>query len=227
MRGFDLMAVSFTRGGILSSATGESGLPLSDTVGQLFRLPRLYVESEKFLDSDHRPRNTQRLSGWRPRGISLDDDVMDVRANVVDVLASWCGMVVEEHQVTGPDKRTVELLASFLRAHLPWLRTHPAAADFADEIAGLVRAVRAVVYSEPEIQVGLGRCRYPGCDRVMTATIGTSGVATSAASTPHSVRCDAGHAWLPHQWLLLGTPAEQARHRDGREPRDPDPGAPA
>jgi hypothetical protein len=118
-------------------------------------------------------------------------------------------MVVDERGVTGPGGLDVRTLASFLQAHLDWLATHAVVADFAAEIAELVAGAGQVLNPAQVRTIDLGPCTRDGCARMVRASIS----AVNSGSVPQ-VRCDAGHAWRPQQWLDL-------RHRlepPGRPP---------
>jgi hypothetical protein len=170
-------------------------------------LPALYQECALDL-CHHGSRGTERLTGWWPGGISLNEAVMTVRSEMTGVLVSWCQLVVGERGVPDPGHLDLGQLANFLRTHLKWLAGHAAAGDFAAEIAGLFAAAGEVTSPSPGLTLDLGPCAEPCCDRILRATIGGPG------ETPaHQVRCDAGHIWAPAQWLLLGRQIEQAKQR--------------
>lgn len=59
------------------------------------------------------------------------------RAAVRGVLATWAHVVVTGRVVARP-ARSVAGLAEFLCRHIDWLGAHPAAAEFAAEVVGLV-----------------------------------------------------------------------------------------
>ncbi|MFF3781157.1 hypothetical protein [Streptomyces sp. NPDC001933] len=82
--------------------------------------------------------------------------------------------------------------------HLDWLITHSAASDFTHEVAMLVRAAEKAARPDSAPQIDLGPCVHPGCDSQMYAQTPSTGEGPSP-----DVRCDAGHVWPPHQWLLL------------------------
>lgn len=174
---------------------------------QLSGLPASYQECEEALQhrADH---SAGRVSGWWPGGICLDEAALAIRADMADILASWCQLVVGERGVAGPGNGTVGLLAAFLRVHLKWLGAHPAAADFAAEVAALVTAAAAVNSPDPGLTMDLGPCAQVGCDRIVRATIRGQG-----QSPAGRVRCDAGHVSQPDQWLLLGQRTESATRR--------------
>jgi hypothetical protein len=170
---------------------------------ELVGLPALHKDCERVL-TRRRQGYLKKVSGRRLNGICLDEAAVTVRSDIVRVLASWSGLVVGERGVTGPDKREVVQLAGFLDLHLDWLVAHPAAHDFAGEIATLATAARDVIDPGPAFRMELGRCEESGCGRTMYATIGAED-----ESLRHKVICEAGHVWQPQQWLLLGRRMEQ------------------
>ncbi len=181
---------------------------------QLADLPTLYKGSERVLE--HRRHHTsERVSGWRPACVCLDDSVVEVRSAMVEVLVSWCLMIMGERGVAGPGQRTVECLAAYLHAHLNWLVAHTAAADFASEIDELVNRARDVVGPARKPDIELGPCAAPDCGAVVRAIIGHGG-----ESAAYQVICEAGHVWQPGQWLALRRRIDQAGRRpDGASRR--------
>jgi hypothetical protein len=139
------------------------------------------------------------VRGRRTEGICLDDETVAVRSNMVEVLTSWCEMIVVERKVTSPKNRDVRTLASFLRAYLDWLATHAVAADFAEEIVSLVLSVRKVLNPAQTRTIDLAPCPRDGCGQMVRASIGTV-----QHRSPPQVCCDAGHTWQPREWLDLG-----------------------
>ncbi len=107
-----------------------------------------------------------------------------VRADVVDILSSWCSLVVCERGGIAPATGTVEDMVVFLDMSLVWLAKHDAAGDFAIEVRELAEAARGVA---PRV---LGVCDRGGCGRDVLA-----GGADA--------RCGAGHEWRPAEWLSL------------------------
>lgn len=172
---------------------------------QLSELPGLYLACEEVLEVS-RGRGVGRVSGWRPGGIRLNEHSLNNRAAMVKIVSSWCAMVVDEHAVIAPHSLEIDALTAFLRAHLDWLLAHPAAADFAAEISGLVAAAHDALQPAGGRDRVLGRCIERGCDHPIRAT-----VQLRNESPVQLVSCDAGHAWQPHQWMLLGRQLEQAR----------------
>lgn len=119
---------------------------------------------------------------------------------MVEVLLSWADVVTEKGSVADCSGRSeIGALASFLLDNLDWLTAHPAAADFAGEIAGLVAAAGSVLSPDADWRIALGRCVESGCDGTIYATVRSG----NAASVPR-VGCNAGHTWQAHQWLQLG-----------------------
>jgi hypothetical protein len=172
----------------------------------LIKLPALYKDCERVL-THRRQGYMKKVSGRRLNdGICLDDTAMTVRSDIVGVLVSWSGLVVDERGVTGPDKCEVARLVCFLDLHLDWLVAHPAANDFAGEIATLVNAARDVIDPDAARRMELGTCKESGCDYTMYATI-----RAEDESLRTKVICEAGHVWQPRQWLLLRHLMEQIR----------------
>jgi hypothetical protein len=152
-----------------------------------------------------RARDLERVRGGLPSGISLNDAAVTIRTEMVTVLASWAGLVVEERQVGRPPGRDVRALAKFLGVHVGWLAEHAAAADAAAEIAALVRAAEDMLAPETTVRVELGPCGLRGCGGVVSVIVGRGG-----DLAPKMVKCDGGHIWPPRQWLLLKHKIEQA-----------------
>lgn len=139
----------------------------------------------------------ERTSGTRGTGIPLNVEAVDARSQLMGVLASWAALVASERGIDSP-QRTPQALADFLRTHLVWLVAHSTAADFTHEVTALARSARRAARPNPVLRVELGPCVYPGCDSVMY-----SPVRAADAKLSKDVQCEAGHAWPPHQWLLL------------------------
>jgi len=117
----------------------------------------------------------------------VDVDAVRVCADVVDILSSWCSLVVCERGGIGPATKAVEDMAVFLDMNLVWLARHDAAGDFVVEVRELAEAARGTT-NRGEV---LGVCDRGGCGRDIVA----GGV---------DVRCGAGHEWRPAEWLSLG-----------------------
>jgi hypothetical protein len=206
--GGGLTAPEIARGLLLCGACrGRLGRQLTD-------LPGLYEESEQSLEYGRR-RPAERVSSWRPTGVRLDDNVVEMRSAMTEVLASWCLVVVVERGAARPGQPSVACLAAYLRAHLDWLGSHMAAADFAGEIDELVTSARDAFAPVKRPHIELGPCTAPGCDSVVRATAGDSDEAATCR-----VSCEAGHVWPPAQWLVLRQRIEQAgRSRPGAWPQ--------
>src|SRR6266498_1532605 len=138
------------------------------------------------------------------------EQALAVRSDTTHLLSSWSEMIVDERGVTGPTSLDVTALTSFVQAHLDWLAAHPAAADFADEIEGLAADGGLVLNAVPVRITELGPCTRDGCGRMVRAR------AVNQSSVPQ-VRCDAGHAWQPHQWLHLRHRLDPSGRRTARE----------
>jgi hypothetical protein len=159
----------------------------------LAELPELYRHCESLLVR-FPPAFTQRVAGSGTTGLVLDERVTEARRGIMAVLASWSGLVADERGVSRPRRDAAELSA-FLAVHLDWLLDHRAGPCFAEELLAAAAAAREVSGSGPRPGIELGRCVEEGCDNIMIATRG--------ASSEFEVRCAAGHAWRPCQWLRL------------------------
>jgi hypothetical protein len=95
-------------------------------------------------------------------------------------------------------------MTTFLVRHLNWLLAHPAAGDFAQELAQLTAHARRSAYVQPALR-DLGECIHPDCGATLSTAPGRGG------GRSREVQCTAGHAWQPHQWLQLFRQIHQSR----------------
>jgi hypothetical protein len=151
------------------------------------------------------PAFAQRVAGGGRTGLVLDEGVTEARRDLVAVLASWSGLVADERRVRRPRRNAGEL-AAFLAVHLDWLLAHPAGSCFAAELRDAAAAAREVSSSGSGAGLELGPCVAEGCEQMMVAARGLSVL---------EVRCGAGHAWAPRQWLRLARSLE-ARSLEAR-----------
>jgi hypothetical protein len=173
---------------------------------RLSRLPALYKACESMLEQ-RRSGLTERVSGWQPSGIRLDEAVVTVRSDIRKALASWCALAVDERAIDGPRRRDVDRMAAFLGEQLGWLAAHAAIGDLVEEVARLVDAARQVMGPAPGPGAELGVCHRPGCGHVLRVIRSLNG------SSQRKVTCDAGHVFEPHQWLLLAGRPGRAKVR--------------
>jgi hypothetical protein len=166
----------------------------------------------------------ERVTGGTPAGIVLRENVATARSDVKTVLVAWASLVVEERRVRGPEGREVAPVVAFLQRHLDWLAAHPAAGEFAAEIAGLESALGAVIDPGASAGVAVSRCDQPGCAEPVLVRF--------EAGDPENypVSCAAGHRVPPERWLrmALGGASEPGRGlRPGRSAvrSEPDPAA--
>jgi hypothetical protein len=174
----------------------------------LVELPALYELCAHMLDL-RRHHFGERVSGPRPRGIALNEAVVGVRADILGVLASWCGLVSVERAVPGPDELGIRQLTTFLSIHLNWLTEHPSAPDLVDEIGEIATTAQEVLRPTTGAPLTLGRCARPGCEE----TVRPEGHADGAQ--PYRLSCAAGHAWAPDEWLLLWGGSNGHKRNDG------------
>jgi hypothetical protein len=202
--------------------TADPGSRLCRPCGQqvkanLIDLPAVYDNCESALLPRRNPA-LQRVSGSRQAtGILLDEEAITTRSGILGLLASWSALVADERAVTRPARRHPADLAAFLVRHLNWLLAHPAAADFAEEICRITRRACRSDYTHPVLNIDLGPCVHSGCGADMAAT-----PPTRDGKSAREVRCTAGHAWQPHQWLQLFRQIQQDKNgRDPTLPRQP------
>lgn len=176
---------------------------MSDLAG----LPKLYKISESAL-AHRRHRGVERVHGGRPGGICLNDAVVKARSDMFRVLTSWAERVVDGRGVASPDQREIRHLAAFLTSHVDWLAAHMSAADIANEVASLAKSVSEAINPNTVTRMALGPCGQPGCGQTVHAAL-----RTKDELLPAQVTCEAGHVWLPHQWLLLSRRIEQVKRR--------------
>lgn len=162
----------------------------------LVSLPALYEECLEMLANVPVGQLRERVSGGRSRGAPLNTAAITARSVIMGTLASWSGLVVSERRISDRPYRTAEGLSSFLIGHLDWLAVHPAAGDFADEVATTADTARRSTGTADRME--LGPCAQPDCDQVIFADRQQVG-----EHTVRRVRCEAGHVWEAHQWLLL------------------------
>jgi hypothetical protein len=136
-------------------------------------------------------------------GISLDQAALTMRSDILDVLSSWCALVVQERGVPGPRRRTAHDLAAFLGRQLPWLAGHTAAGDFTTEVCQLAGSARQAAEHGTPRPRPLGPCDRPGC----ASTVYLHGLGTDSRGR---VGCASGHVWQPHEWLWL---SRRMQHR--------------
>jgi hypothetical protein len=160
----------------------------------------MYQACEQVLEfrRNHTAART-RVSGGRPEGIRLNEAAVELRSVMASVLRSWADVVTDHRSGPGPASPEIGPVACFLTTNLDWLAAHPAAADFAGEVAALVAAADKVLNPDEGRRVELGRCLETDCERTIYAS-----VRTGPEAPVHQVGCDGGHTWQVHQWLQLG-----------------------
>ncbi|HYQ70245.1 hypothetical protein [Actinophytocola sp.] len=133
-----------------------------------------------------------------PYGAILCEPAISVRAEVLAVLASWCGRVMGERRVGGPAESDIRRFVGFLGIHLHWLCRHPAAPDLVDDLAYLSASVSAAMRPDTGFRAAVGSCPHPACERPVHAEAYLEG------AEPYEVACEAGHVWAPERWHAMG-----------------------
>jgi hypothetical protein len=171
----------------------------------LKKLPELYDECGRALNGPGKqgqPR--ERKSGPSASGMPFNAAAADVRAEILAVLGSWSGMVVQQRGVTAP-RRTVYTLAKFLGIHVDWIAAHPAAGDATTEVAQLVRSARRVADPGAVQRVAIGACVDTECAGELVALLNSGDVLR-----PTEITCtaDPRHSWPAHRWIQLSSRLE-------------------
>ncbi|MCX4469486.1 hypothetical protein OOK41_04065 [Micromonospora sp. NBC_01655] len=189
---------------------------LANAERDLRLLPALYDDCGQALGGGSGVQHERTSGGGTVPSMPFNPVVAEARATIVGVLGSWAGLVVTERRVD-PPSRSATPLARFLLRHLRWVAAHPAAAEFSEEVAQLVRSARRAAYPAQLRQVRLGSCVEVGCTGQLVAHL------RPHEPSPAEIRCreDPRHRWADHQWLEL--------HRRMRRPvaGDAAPGAAA
>ncbi|GHF10249.1 hypothetical protein GCM10017776_29990 [Streptomyces griseoluteus] len=176
-------------------------------MGELRQLPALYEECGRRLSGTDQPR--ERTSGGPLPGMPFNTAASEARSEILGVLRSWAGVVVDARR-SGTARDRVPVLAAFLSRHVEWLAAHAAAADVCEEVAGLVRRTRRVIDPEPLSRVAIGACVETACSGELTAM-----VRPRQAHRPAEIVCsaDPAHRWPGHEWLRLSRRLAQEETR--------------
>ncbi|MEU9109467.1 hypothetical protein AB0D54_35105 [Streptomyces xanthophaeus] len=166
-------------------------------------LPVLHQESLHHVSPTPRRTNPTKVSGSRNRD-HLNISVLETRHNILAVLESWSGTVVEKQGSVAPD-RSVLQMGRFLMANLDWIAAQPPAADFADEIEGIVAELRRTIDPEPtDLRTLIRKCVVDNCAGTITPS-------PQRAGSGSSITCSSGHSWEMREWLTLRQLIERQR----------------
>jgi hypothetical protein len=194
------------------AATGSvlCGRCMEQLERNLRMLPVLHEELLHDMSSTPKRINPTKVSvgHWRDH---LNMFTFDTRHDILTILGSWSGSVVENFGTAAPE-RSVPHLAHFLLCNLRWLTAQPSAADFADEIETLyIESIRATNAETGDHDAVTVTCAMDNCLGTIDTTpriIAGAGMAT--------ISCSLGHSWEVREWLLLA----QLGRDDERAPRD-------
>lgn len=153
--------------------------------------------------SPQRSQHLERVSGRRYDNIALDDDVLEVRADIRRRLAVWASMVGDAKRRPGACERHVDLLVGVLVDGLDIIADHPDAGTVMASIGELVEQARRVLEPDTRERLELGVCAEPECGATVTAVLGMETI----------VSCAAGHRWAPNRWLRLHAGLSEHRIR--------------
>lgn len=194
------------RGPWCAASRPDAGRPVSGTrlclgcrtrlAETLRRLPELYRECGERHFRTPAPAWAERPTRRRQAVSTLHATAADVRHRLLGVLASWAGMAVES---TGarPPRRAVGDLCAFLHGQLGFLVRHPAAGEFATEVAEAHAGVLRVARPDSVGRTVLGPCEAAGCGGRLTAR------PARGRDDPARVECEAdpAHSWNVSEWL--------------------------
>ncbi|MEU6996575.1 hypothetical protein ABZ953_38720 [Streptomyces sp. NPDC046465] len=173
----------------------------------LHTLPGLHQEGLHHILSTSRRRNPTKVSGSRKRD-HLNISALDARNNILAILESWAGYVVEKSGASVPG-RSVPHLACFLIRHLEWLTAQPPAVEFADEVESLqVESLRAIDPEPDDQHAPVIGCVVDDCPGTINASPPGAGSAVRG-----SVSCTSGHSWEMRELLTI-------RHLMDRQRKD-------
>jgi hypothetical protein len=172
---------------------------LSTTRRGLAALPGLYAECAEHNPLHDKGDLREKVRSSREATLPLPEAAVHARAEIRGVLASWSGLVVAELGPVGAPSRTVPAMTQFLIRNLNWLATHPAAADFAAEIAELTAQAARALDPGQKKRPPLGTCTETGCDALLYAD-----------QAARRIVCESGHESRYDQWLLLGRKLERS-----------------
>ncbi|WP_205740647.1 helix-turn-helix domain-containing protein [Haloactinopolyspora alba] len=169
----------------------------------------MYDQCEGVLTRQNPAVSQERLRRGTPEPTrGLDHSALMARQNIVSILASWSGLVVDERKLATRPDRTVTDMAAFLESQLPWLSEHPAARDAATEIHDVAEAAAAEVDPHSTARFTIDRCGQSGCD-------GTARVTHGPGAPEYAIRCTFSRDQLPLSRITHVAP------KDVRAPRCP------
>ncbi|MFI6153776.1 hypothetical protein ACIBCA_13870 [Kitasatospora sp. NPDC051170] len=164
---------------------------------RLGRLPQLYRASDGLLNAQS--KQVERVSGGRNIGIPLNSSAVEARANVRGFLAAWSQLVVDERDVSAPD-RTVPAMAEFLLRHRNWIDRHPAVGEFANELFRAFSRMQRLETAVPIRRITVSRCPEDGCPGELEAVL-----RPQDARAGSLIRCThtKEHTWPTERWSSL------------------------
>jgi hypothetical protein len=142
----------------------------------------------------------ERRRGSRNPGIPLNGRAVEVRGDILTILSSWAGFVVNELGRAVPE-RTVPALTAFLTQHSRWLVGHPAGQDAVEETRQLLLAGKRALQSTATKRIPVCPCTNARCEGTLIAMI----------SAPESdqesiIVCTENreHSWSTERWYNIG-----------------------
>lgn len=144
----------------------------------------------------------------RDPGLRLDFRVINARASILDTLALWCKLIVDERGKSAPHEDVITF-AEFIGDNATWLAAHDLAGQCADELRDVAwGAPWRLAHPDGTKVRDVGAC--PWCEGRLRAIL-----RRADAIAPTEVRCSLNdqHRWYPHQWSTLWPRVEDLEDR--------------
>lgn len=152
----------------------------------------------------HADGRGEHVTGSRDPNTVLNEHAADARTLIRHTLVSWTRLVAEERGVSLPAD-SIDGIAGFLHRHTTWLAAHPAAGDYADELAGLAHGQPwRAAYPTGARSFTVGPCPQATPDGVCPGVIRVI-LRRTDALLPSELVCDTHdqHRWTADQWRGL------------------------
>lgn len=148
------------------------------------------------------------VSFSRDPGLRLNFRVIAARASILDKLALWSKLIVDERNRSAPSESVIAM-AEFIADNATWLAAHDLAGSCADELREAAWGAPWRLAHPDGTQVrDVGEC--PWCSGRLRAIL-----RRADAIAPSEVRCSLNdqHRWYPHQWSALWPQADDLEER--------------
>ncbi len=104
-------------------------------------------------------RSSERTSGTRVPGLSLNPGAVEARDAIRVVLVTLCRLISDERGITPPDD-TAEAMSGYVIRHAQWLAAHPAAGEHAGDLRDVATDPRSwrIAYPSRGDRIYIGTC---------------------------------------------------------------------